>query len=374
VVYPRQSVRLKAVNLYDEVAVKSAILIMMKTQFFYRNTRARDQLEIFLLSAIGSLLAIRFFLHLTGYPQLGGGTLHIAHILYGGLFLAAANVMSIAFLGQRVRRLSAFVGGIGFGFFIDEIGKFLTSDNNYFFRPAVGIIYAIFVILYLTFNFLSRSQKLTSREYQLNALSHLEEAIVHDMDIVEKERAYELLQKADHRSPITRQLQALVENVELVPEDEPRNITHLLRWLDATYTRFWKARSSRPLIRIFFILETILFVVFVCWGIIRSLDDIVALFAGTGSYDYWLLIGQIVSSLVAAGFAVAGAVLLTQNRVRAFEQFRRATLINIFLTEFFVFSRVEFQALPGFLYNLAILLFITYILHQERRVRTHHLA
>jgi hypothetical protein len=330
--------------------------------------------EIFFLSAIGSLLLIRAFLELTGFPQVGGGSIHVAHILYGGMLLTIANILTIAFLGQRVRRLAAFIGGAGFGFFIDEIGKFLTSNNDYFFRPSIGIIYAIFIVLYLTFNFLSRDQKLSSREYQLNALAHLEEAIVHDMDIIEKERAYELLQKADHRSPITRQLQSLVESAELVPEERPRNYTLVLRWLDGHYTRFWRSRSSRPLVRIFFITETVAFVLFIGFGLFRSIDDVTGLLQITVSYDKWLVAGQVVSSVVAAGFAITGAALLTRNRLRAFEMFRRATLINIFLTEFFIFSRVELQALPGFLYNLAVLLFVTYAISQERRLRPHHLA
>lgn len=341
----------------------------MKSHFFYRNIRARDQLEIFLLSAIGSVLVIRFFLHITGYPQLGGGGLHIAHMLYGGLLMAAGMILTLAFIGLRIQRLAALLGGVGFGFFIDEVGKFITSDNDYFFRPAIGIIYAIFVILYLTFNFLGRSQKLSSREYQLNALVQLEEAIVHDMDPAEKERAHQLLQKADHRSPVTRHLQALVENVQLVPENEPRNITKMLNWLDKKYTDFWNLRSSNRLVRTFFIFESVLFVVVVSWGIFNNLDDIYHLLeTGTATYDFWLFLGQIVASLVAAGFAVVGAVLLTRSRMRAFEQFRRAALINLYLTEFFIFSRVEFAALPGFMFNLGILLFVTYIIHQERRV------
>lgn len=345
----------------------------MKNHFFYRNIRARDQLEIFLLTSIGTVLIIRAFLHFTGYWQLGGSGLHIAHVLWGGLLLASGSVLSFAFLGLRIQRLAAFVSGVGFGFFIDEIGKLITSDNDYFFRPAVGIIYAIFVIMYLTFNFLSRERRLSSREYQLNALMHLEEAILHDMDPVEKERAYETLQHADHRSPITRQLQLLIENVDLVPEEQPRNITRLLRWLDRTYTRFWQRRASHPLVRAFFILESVTFVVAVSWGIFNNLEDISTLVkTGTATYDFWLFLGQVVSSLVAAGFAIVGAFLLTKSRVLAFEQFRRATLINLFLTEFFIFSRVEFQALPGFLFNIAVLLFITYIMHQERRSKAGH--
>lgn len=347
-------------------AIAKGILGYMKAMF-YRNTRARGLLEIFLLSAIGSLLAIRFFLHLSGYPQIGGGGLHIAHMLWGGLLMAAAVVLTLAFLGQAIRRLSALLGGVGFGIFIDELGKFITSDNDYFFRPAIGIIYAIFVVLYLSFNFLSRKQHLSSREYQLNALTHLEEAIVHDMDATEKDTARELLQRADPYSPITIHLKNVVEEVELVPGSPPRNYTVLLGRIDAAYTRFWHSRSSRPIVRAFFIIETIVFMIVMSWGIWNNVDDILQVFVGTADYDKWLLAGQVVSSVTAAGFAVVGAVLLTRSRSLAFEQFRRATLINIFLTEFFIFSRVEFQALPGFLFNLGVLLFVTYVLRQERR-------
>jgi hypothetical protein len=143
----------------------------VKNQLFFRNVRGRDNLEIFLVAAISSLLLLRFLLYLTGYPQVGGGSLHIAHMLWGGLLMLAAITLTISFLGARVQRLSALLGGIGFGIFIDELGKFITRDNNYFFRPTIGLIYAIFIILFLIFNFLSRTARLTPREYELNALT-----------------------------------------------------------------------------------------------------------------------------------------------------------------------------------------------------------
>lgn len=342
----------------------------MKYPIFYRNIRAGEQLDIFLISAIGSLLLVRAFLYVTGFPQIGGGGLHIAHMLWGGLLLAAGVVIAVSFIGLHSQRLAALVGGIGFGIFIDELGKFITSDNDYFYKPAVGIIYAVFVILYLAFNFISRERKLTSREYQINALAQLEEAIVHDMDPHEKRRALDLLAQADHRSRLTNQLELLIGDVKMVPENPPHPLRRFVRRIDRAYMQFWLGRNTRPMVRTFFILETALFVGVVLYGIYNNLDDIAVVLNGAVTYDVWLFAGQFVSALVAAGFAVYGALLLKRSRSAAFEQFRRATLINLFLTEFFIFSRIEFEALAGFFFNLGILLLITYVIHQERRLGT----
>ncbi len=339
----------------------------MKQQIFYRNLRASELLDIFLISAAASLLLTRFFLYVTGYPQIGGGGLHIGHMLWGGLCMLISITINLSFLGVRARRASALIGGIGFGVFIDEIGKFITSDNNYFFRPAVGIIYAVFIVMYLAFNFIGRKQRLTSREYQLNAMTHLEEAIVHDLDPLEKRRAHELLMRANHKSIITIQLKHLLNSVDLTPTNPPGPFSRLLTRFDDIYEKFWKQRSTSNLVRFFFITEAVIFVVAIVGNLYINLDDITGIFSGMVNYGAGLLIGQFISSLAAAGYAIHGTVQLQHSRIAAFENFRRATLINLFLTEFFVFSRIEFQALPGFAFNVAILLIIGYVMHQEGR-------
>ena len=63
-----------------------------------RNIEAGNLLETFMISAVAAILGIRFFLHVTGYPQIGGGGLHIAHMLWGGLLMLVAIVISLAFL------------------------------------------------------------------------------------------------------------------------------------------------------------------------------------------------------------------------------------------------------------------------------------
>src|SRR6266516_413370 len=115
-------------------------------------TRALDMgplLDTVLICAVATILVIRTQLWLTNYPQLGGHGLHIAHLLWGGLVMLIALVILLSFLSPVARQLAAVLGGIGFGFFIDELGKFLTSDNIYFFKPTAAIMYVFFVLFFL---------------------------------------------------------------------------------------------------------------------------------------------------------------------------------------------------------------------------------
>jgi hypothetical protein len=333
---------------------------------FHRNVAARDNLELLLVSAASSLLLLRFALYLFGYPQVGGGSLHIAHMLYGGLFLLAAVVIQISFIGKRSQRVSAVIGGAGFGIFIDELGKFITRDNNYFFRPTIGIIYAIFMILYLIFNFLSRHQKLTSREYQLNALTELQEAVLLDMDKREKQHVGLMLARADQDDDITRQLQVLLKQIK--PVDSSDSLLHRYRASALRgYRHFWRLRGSNQLIGFIFILQAIVFVVVIFATLATNVAALDKFRHGHQVYGTSLLIGQLASSLVAGAFAVIGALQLPRSRVNGFEWFRRATLITIFLTEFFIFTRIQFGAMPGFIINLLLFASLNFALSQERR-------
>lgn len=336
----------------------------------YRNIRSRESFELFLLSAITSLLAVRFYLFATGYPQVGGEVLHIAHMLWGGLLMLAALVVMFNYLGANAQRFAALVGGAGFGVFIDEIGKFITRDNDYFFRPAVGIIYAIFVILYLLFNFLARKRRLTSREYQLNALAQLEQAVESDMDRAEQARVLELLQQADQTSPLTKKLLAIVQSTALVDSKGPGWAERWRLQLDDIYRKFWQNRESKLLVRIVFVAEALILLASVMLLAYGSFDDLWHLFDRPATYSAVVLAGQLVAAVIAAGFALYGAWLLTKSRSRAFEQFRRATLVNLLLTQVFVFFREQFAAMPGFAFNLALLVVITYVIHQERRLKS----
>src|SRR6476661_472788 len=143
-----------------------------------RNADFGSLQETFLVCAVSTILIIRTDLWLTNYPQLGGHGLHIAHLLWGGLFMLVAIGTLVTFLGRSSRRTAAVIGGIGFGFFIDELGKFVTSDNNYFFKPAAGLIYLIFIGLFLASRAYQRRRGLNEDERVRNAFELIAEASV----------------------------------------------------------------------------------------------------------------------------------------------------------------------------------------------------
>ena len=89
-----------------------------------RRPRADNYLLLTLLSFALSVSLTRLFLELTGYPQLGSGTLHIAHMLWGGLLLFIAALLPLIFANRWVYWVEAVLAGVGVGLFIDEVGKF----------------------------------------------------------------------------------------------------------------------------------------------------------------------------------------------------------------------------------------------------------
>jgi len=114
-----------------------------------RRHRAERYLVITIAAFAVTVAGVRWYLDLAGYPTIGSGDLHVAHVLWGGLALFLAAMLPLLWVGRRVLKLSALLAGVGVGLFIDEVGKFLTTSNDYFFAPAAPIIYGGILLLVL---------------------------------------------------------------------------------------------------------------------------------------------------------------------------------------------------------------------------------
>ncbi len=323
-----------------------------------------DQLaDTFLVSAITSILAVRLYLHLTNYPQIGGGSLHIAHMLWGGLLMMIAILLALLYVGKRIRFAIALIGGVGFGVFIDELGKFITRDHNYFFQPTIGLLYALFVILYLTISFLTRHRTYSSHEYQLNALLALEESIHHDLDTKERDQIKALLAQADQNHPLTKSLVRVVATLPAITPAQQRWSPRISQRLTSLYQAFIGGRHARTIIRGGLILLSIAIIVFIEAISDSSYDPTIA-DSGFLTANFWLN-GQIISVAIAELCMVIGIILVFRNRLKAFTWLYRALLINLLLTQFFLFARVQFAAIPFFTLNLILLLLTRFVIHQE---------
>ncbi|MFA6372316.1 MAG: hypothetical protein WCW68_06805, partial [Methanothrix sp.] len=160
-----------------------------------RNLEATSLLELFFVTSVFSVLGIRFFLALTGYPSLRQGNLHIAHVLLGGVLMMVALVIALAYINKSAYYLVAVLGGLGFGAFIDELGKFITGDNNYFYQPTVSLIYVVFILIYLIIENFVKKPILSEQEKLINVLEIAKEVVLEDLDHRERKRALDLLKE-----------------------------------------------------------------------------------------------------------------------------------------------------------------------------------
>jgi len=139
-----------------------------------------------LLSFAASVTLTRLFLSLSGYPQIGGGELHVAHMLWGGLLLFIAALLPLALANRWVYTAGALLAGAGVGLFIDEVGKFITKSNDYFYPAAAPIIYAFFLLTVLLYLRIRRPPSRDARSELYRVFDELQEVLDRDLDPQER--------------------------------------------------------------------------------------------------------------------------------------------------------------------------------------------
>ena len=163
---------------------------------------AEFYLFLLLLSFAASVSLTRLFLELTGYPQLGNQTLHIAHVLWGGLLLFISALLMLVYANRWVYRLGAILAGVGVGLFMDEVGKFITQTNDYFYPPAASIIYVFFLLVVIFYMEVRRPNRQDARSELYRALDTFEEVLDRDLDDAEltelEGRLHYIVHNAEH--------------------------------------------------------------------------------------------------------------------------------------------------------------------------------
>lgn len=325
--------------------------------------------EIFLVSAITSIIGIRFYLQLTGFPQLGGGDLHIAHMLWGGLLLIIALLGSLLFLNNDLKLVWAVVGGAGFGTFIDEVGKFVTKDNNYFFQPTFALIYAIFIILYLFYKTFIAKRKFSKQEYLINSIEELKEVITNELDSEEIDKALKYISLSDKKNPVTQFLKHTFIELKTLPH-QPPNPYHRFR---KRTTHLYLTLISKPWfingISIFFIISALEY-------LYRGADllfevaqqPLVVLIERLANLDRILPILYAIGVTTHALFIIVGVALIHKSRKRSYTLFKNAILVSIFILQMYNFYRLPVMAFFLTLRDVLIFSILEYMIQKEKDV------
>jgi hypothetical protein len=312
-------------------------------RFALRSSESGRRLDLFLVCAVGSVIGNRVFLIITGYPQLGNGTLHISHAIWGALMMAIAVVFSISFLAPNNRTFIAFIGGCGFGWFIDELGKFITRDVNYFFKPTIALIYFVFITMYLVFRGIQR-RAYTADEAVLNGLEALKAAAIGELSEARRTAAVMLLDRTGADDAVALQVHALLSDETGLPDPRPNRFE---RWgHDARVWYLGLARRrgfERAVLAWFVIVGSGQLVV----AVVLALDH-----NAIRGFEEW---ATVVASGVSGALIVVGVVELTRHhRLSAYRWFERGMLVQIFVTQVFQFAQEQLAGVFGLAFNLLV--------------------
>ena len=330
---------------------------MRNRLIFVRNTNAPELIEMFLVASAASVLGIRGFLAAAGYPQIGGGGLHIAHMLWGGLFMLFALLLLFSSLGQISLRLSAILGGIGFGTFIDELGKFITSDHNYFFSPTIGLIYIIFIAIFLVMRVLVRRRAVSHNAALANALNRLELIGSRPIGRSKRNEILALLRNAHADDPLAQTLREYIDSADASHSDDPgiymRSRERLLR----AYERIALNRYFIGGIVALLIALSVAQISQFLFTLLQQQDVDIGFTGGA----------RLASAAVASLLTLFGAWRLRVSRLSAYLWFQRGALVGIFITQMFAFFEMQLVAISGLFIEILIYIALSFMIEFEQR-------
>src|SRR6476659_7393510 len=318
-----------------------------------RNAEGAGHVELFLVATVVTITVTRLYLQATGFPQIGGaGGLHVAHVLFGGVFMLGAMVMFMLFLGRSSRWLASLFAGIGFGLFIDEVGKFLTQDNNYFFKPAAAVMYLFIVLVYVISAFLVRRRALSDRELVVNSLKMMQEMAADNLDAYEAAEMRRMLAAASSTEPLRDPLVDLLETVNREPIAVGR--------VNRMYV--WTRRRAIGLARLSLLQRTgvVLFQIVILLSVVKPTQELVdspSTFAGVWAGAAWLGVAMGV---------VATVLYYRGQHVRSLQIFALALTLELLVVQFFELLDEPWLGVGRVLVNVVLLGVCHSMLYREQ--------
>lgn len=336
-----------------------------------QRSRADRDFLIMLLGFGISVVATRLFLEATGYPQVGNSVLHIAHAVWGGLLQFIAICILLVYANRWRYPLSAAIGGVGVGLFIDEIGKFITQSNDYFFPFAAPIIYASLVLVALLYLHMRRSRPSQPVRTSLYwALDQLKDVLDEDFDETERAVVVANLREAlaGEMTPQLRQFTVsmleLVQNAPVIKPPQPTLVHRLLAWLSDVNDRYVTRERLRIfLIAWFFIASLGGLVVLVVQLLVLTnpglLNEYVADLIFTDALTsplvvQWIIIHSMIVGVVGALMFISAVLLLFRREALAIRLVRSTLIVQLTVVNLLAFYFNQFAMVLSVLLTIMV--------------------
>lgn len=329
-----------------------------------RETRASEYFGILFGGAIITILAIRAFLAITNYPQISTSSLHIAHMLWGGLFLLASVIVILYYHGHRAKVIGSIIAGIGLGFFIDELGKFITADNDYFYQPTPMLVYIFFILLWLILNKLDNYKPTTNHQRYVDMLTRLRDASIHGMTPKDKKIIFNYAKQIGFSQEQKNQM--LAYSKQFTPLYNQTKIQ----------VKYYKAKND--IINIFNMLvkhsitKKMLYVIVFITAVLSVSIIVNALITMQPEGDYKIVntpniisIGIIVSCSLSFVFYALALIKGVFNFDSLLIWYKKGLLVNIFGTQVFLFYTNQFVASFGLFGALFMLLVVDLLIYSN---------
>ncbi len=335
--------------------------------------RSEQYVFISLVAFALTVILLRLILKLTGYAQIGNDTVHIAHVLWGGLGLFAGCLVLLVFSNRWALYLGAVLCGAGVGLFIDEVGKFVTQTNNYFTPAAAPIIYALFLATVLVYLRVRRPAARDVRGEMYRALEQMSGVVDHEMsrhDLNALSHRLELV-RTSAKDPATRELAAaMLAYVEgerpRIVEPQPGRMQCALQNTSACARRVF----TRPRLRAFLVVTLVL------GGIYAVLDmtllAFLALAPSSGATDLlhslvspgelaalgdkiWFTVRAVLEGSVGLAMIAAGVLIGLGREWRGLSVAVAALIVDLTVVNLLVFYQDQDKALIGIAVEYVVL-------------------
>ncbi|BBY16423.1 hypothetical protein MLIT_20150 [Mycolicibacterium litorale] len=326
-----------------------------------RDATGSSSAEAFVLIAIATILITRLYLQLTGYPQVGGGNLHIAHALWGGALMMLALLTGWLLIGAGARVAAVVMGGVGFGLFLDEVGKFVTKDNDYFYGPAAEIMYILVVAILVGARMVRDFRPLTARECLASATAIAADGVARGLADHRREIGLALLVQAE-QSGADRAAVGHVRGLIAAAGTSSDRLYRLQRWVPRLIPGFFRSPRWVPVVGWLLVVSAVSGLFFGLLGIalggyFYQDDDVTVRLDGMNPASVILVVNAAVTSAIAVPAMIARH---RTTRLWPLRWLRNAALLFTFLNAFVDFATEGFAALISMSIGLFTLAVLTY--------------